>query len=273
MDEQQRKAMLKETFDTVSNGYDKKALRFFPRSAEAMASLLKLNGGEHVLDVACGTGHASLVVARMLSRGRVTAVDLSTGMLDQAKKKTASTGIKNIEFLERDMQDLRYQDQFDVAVCAFGIFFVEDMDAQLAHIASSVKPGGRVMISCFQENYFHPLKKLMLKRLESYGVKIPPPTWKRIAHEAGCKELFEKAGLENVRVETRDVGYYLDGPDEWWDIVWNAGYRRLVGQLSPADQERFKREHLQEVEGLKTGDGIRLDVGVLYAIGTRPGVS
>ena len=44
MDEQQRKAMLKETFDTVSGGYDGGSLRFFPQSAQNMVSLLELRG-------------------------------------------------------------------------------------------------------------------------------------------------------------------------------------------------------------------------------------
>jgi hypothetical protein len=38
MDEQQRKAMLKETFDTVSSGYDNRALRFFSESAGPLAA-------------------------------------------------------------------------------------------------------------------------------------------------------------------------------------------------------------------------------------------
>jgi len=270
MDEQQRKAMLKETFDTVSYGYDNRALRFFPASADHMAALLGLRGDEHVLDVACGTGHASLAVAHMLPRGRVTAVDFSPRMLDQARQKAALLGIRNVEFMERDMQTLGFPDgHFDVATCAFGIFFVEDMDRQLLHIASAVRPGGRVMITNFQENYFHPLKDLMIKRLETYGVQMPPQTWKRISNETGCRELFEKAGLANIAVDRKNVGYYLDSAVQWWDVVWNAGFRRMVGQLSPSDQEQFKREHLQEVEALRTKDGIRLDVGVLYTGGTK----
>jgi hypothetical protein len=53
-------------------------------------------------------------------------------------------------------------------------------------------------------------------------------------------------------------------------VVWNAVFRRLVGQLTPADRERFQREHLQEVAVLATKEGIWLDVGVLFAIGTKP---
>lgn len=269
--DQKRKTMVKETFDTVSQGYDNNSLRFFPRSAENMAALLDLKGDEQVLDVACGTGHASLAVARKLPKGRVTALDFSAGMLGQARRKADTLGIKNIRFAEGDMQNLPFPTgSFDSAICSFGIFFVMDMEAQLAHIASRVKPGGRVMISSFQESYFHPLKELFLGRLSAYGVQDPPQAWKRIAHAAGCRQLFASAGLTRIRVEERNVGYHLAGAEEWWDIVWNAGYRRHVAQLSANKQEQFRREHLEEVEALKSKDGIWLDVSVLYTMGDNP---
>ena len=264
------KSMLKETFDTVSEGYDHQALRFFPASAKNLADFLNLRGDERVLDVACGTGHASIAIARLLPRGHVTAVDFSSGMLAQARRKAAERKIDNIRFIERDMQVLGFEDQFDIAVCAFGIFFVEDMDTQLTHVVSAVRPGGKVAITNFLENYFSPLKELFFDRLAAYSVQNTPQTWRHIAHETGCRALFKKAGLTNVRVETRNVGYYLKGADDWWSIVWNAGLRRMVTRLAQQEQERFKHEHLQEVEKLRTKDGVWLDVGVLYTIGTKP---
>jgi ubiquinone/menaquinone biosynthesis C-methylase UbiE len=264
------KLILKETFDTVSEGYDNQALRFFSASAANIVSLLDLRGDERVLDLACGTGHVALAMARLLPLGRVTAVDFSTGMLAQARWKAAESKIDNIDFIERDMQSLGYENQFDIAVCAFGIFFVEDMDTQLAHIVSAVRPGGKIVITNFLENYFSPLKELFFDRLATYGVQNQQQMWRRIAHEAGCRALFEKAGLRNMRIETKNVGYYLDSAEDWWSIVWNAGLRRMVTQLSQQDQKRFKREHLQEIEALRTKAGIWLDVGVLYTMGTKP---
>ena len=271
MDEKQLKTLLIDTFNTVSGEYDNKALRFFPDSARNMTRLLKLHGNEQVLDVACGTGNTSVAIAPLLPTGRVTAVDFSPGMLAQARQKAAAMGLNNIEFIEQDMQDLGFpENRFDIAVCAFGIFFVSDMESQLAHISAKVKQGGRIMISNFQENYFSPLKELFFDRIADYGVPSPPQTWRRIAHEQGCRELFQKAGLTDVHVETRNVGYVLDSAEDWWSIVWNAGLRRMVSRLSPEDQERFKREHLREIEAQRTENGIWLDVGVLYTIGTKP---
>ncbi len=267
--EQHSKKAVQETFNTVAEGYDGSSLRFFSRSAANMSALLGLRGDEEVLDVACGTGNATLAIAPLLRTGTITAVDFSSGMLAQAKKKADEKGLTNIQFLERDMQDLGFQSRFDVAVCAFGIFFVLDMERQLAHIASTVKPGGRVMTTNFEESYFNPMREMFMTRLSSYGIQNQPQAWKRIAHEEGCRHLFESAGLSDIHVEKRDVGYHLDSADQWWDIVWSAGFRRLVAQLSPSDQEKFKREHLQEIEGLKTAEGIKLDVGVFYTTGTK----
>ena len=272
MDERQRKAMLKETFDTVSSGYDGGALRFFPESAQNMVALLELRGDERALDVACGTGHASLAVARALPNGRVTGVDFSIGMLDQARKKAAAEGIGNVAFLERDMTALGFPiGSFDAAVCAFGIFFVDDIDTQLAHVASVVRPGGKIIVSSFQEDhYFRPLREMMLARLNTYAISMPTPSWKQVGNERACNALFDRAGLTNTRVESTNVGYYLDCAERWWDVIWYAGFRRLVGLLPEGDRERFKQEHLREVEALTTKDGIWLDVGVLYTVGTKP---
>ena len=220
--------------------------------------------------MATGTGHAALALAARVPSGKVTGVDFSPGMLEQARAKAASREVRNVEFLERDMQGLGFPaGSFDAAVCSFGIFFVKDMAGQLAHIAAAVRTKGQVAISSFHEGYFGPLKDLMVKRLAAYGVQMPPQTWKRISTEVGCRALFTQAGLQDVRVEAMNAGYFLSSADEWWDVIWNAGFRRLVAQLAPPDQERFRREHLDEVAALATTEGIWLDVGVLFTIGRK----
>lgn len=269
MEPSPRTAMIKETFNTVSEAYDSKALRFFPASAVHLASILNLTGDERVIDIATGTGNAALALAPRLPHGSVKGIDFSSGMLEQARKKAETQNVYNVEFLEMDMQGINLAEAgFDVATCAFGIFFVEDMDAQLAQIAALVREGGTIAICNFQESYFNPLRDLMVTRLIDYGVQIPPQTWKRIATEAGCRELFETAGIRNIRVEEKNMGFYLANENEWWDLIWNAGFRGMLKQLEPDVLKCFRQEHMREVAGLTTKDGIWLDIGVLYTIGT-----
>jgi len=269
--EELRQKILRETFDAVARGYDSQPLRFFPKSAAMMATLLALRGHERVVDVACGTGNAALAVAPLLPRGRVTAVDFSSGMLAQARQRAVTAEVANIDFVEGDMRGLDFSGaSFDVALCAFGIFFAADMAAQLARIVATVRPGGVVMTSTFDQGYFQPLRDLFFARIVDYGVPKPPQTWMQVASEAGCRELFTRAGLCEVRVERRNLGYHLPAAEDWWAVVWNAGFRRLVNAIAPADRERFRAEHLREVSALATERGIWLDVEVLYTIGTRP---
>ncbi len=159
---------------------------------------------------------------------------------------------------------------FDGALCAFGIFFATDMGAQLAQIAGAVRPGGTVMTSTFAQGYFQPLRDLFFARAGDYGVAKPPQTWMQVASEAGCRELFAQAGLSEIRVEKRNLGYHLTSAEEWWSVVWNAGFRRIVNAIAPAERERFQAEHLAEIAALATKQGIWLDIEILYTIGIRP---
>lgn len=263
-------ATIKQTFNTVADGYDKRALRFFAESANQLADRLCLAGDERLLDVATGTGSNALVLARRLPAGRVTGVDFSAGMLNQARAKAERASQANVEFVEMDMQSLAFPDGgFDAATCAFGIFFVEDMESQLRHIASKVKTGGKVALTSFCDNAFQPLSDIFFARLATYGIEKPLFSWKRIASEEKLAALLENSSLGEISVHRKNVGYYLINAEEWWDLVWHAGFRSLVNQLTPEQLEVFKAQHLAEIQGQATAEGIWLDVEVLYAIGIK----
>ncbi len=271
MDNQTRKAKMIETFNAVSPGYDNPALRFFPESAKYMSRFLDAPDIRRVLDVATGTGNLSLEIARTFPGDQVTGIDFSAGMLTQARAKAEAENITNVEFLEMDMNEITLTDNhFDAAVCAFGVFFAEDMAKQLRHIACKVRPAGKIVVSCFYEDSFQPLVEIFSKRLEQYGIERPSLRWKLISTETKCETLFRDAGLEEIQVERKDLGYYLKDAAGWWDVIWNAGFRSQVSQLSTSDLKKFREEHLREIEGLRTEEGIWLNVNVLYASGIRP---
>lgn len=269
--EQQRKEFIRQTFEQVSEGYGQGALRFFHDSGKFMAQLQNLTGNERVLDVACGTGAACIPLAQQLPKGRVTAVDFSPKMIDQARHHAQRANLSNIEFEMHDMAQLPYADgQFDHANCAFGLFFIEDMAALLNHIGSKVKPGGQVIISGFYGESFLPMANLIIERLRSYDVEIPEQTfgWQRMAEPEQLQELFESAGLEQLQITRKSFGYYIT-PAEWWDCVWFAGFRGLVSQVG-SDLPRFKQEHFEELEALTKDGRLWLTIDVNFARGIKP---
>jgi ubiquinone/menaquinone biosynthesis C-methylase UbiE len=271
-DEQERKTAIRNTFNIVAGGYDNPSFRFFTISGEHMTDCLDLKGNEHVLDVATGTGIVALQLAPLVPRGRVTAIDFSEGMLAQARMKAAARAVGNVDFLEMDMQALSFPDgHFDAVTCAFGIFFVENMESQLRHMSDKVKAGGKVILSTFYDGSFTPLAEVFYDCLQRYGIERPVPTWKRISTEDKCASLLGSAGLSEIQVETRDIGYYLGNTEEWWNVIWNGGFRRYLSGLSTDDLAEFRKEHLAEVGKTATENGIWLDVKVLNAVGTRLG--
>lgn len=266
---QELKKKLMEAFNTVAGGYDSNALRFFPDGAKHLPQYMNLRGDEHVLDVAAGTGHASMALAGALPRGRVTGIDFSEGMLARAKAKIEERGIRNVSLIPMDMQALDFpESSFDAAVFAFSIFFVEDMEGLLRHAMEKVRPGGKVLATGFYDGTFSPLVDIFFDQIRKYGVEAPSPLW-RFSTPEECLSLFGKAGLTEIRVDTKDIGYHLMDAGQWWDIVWNAGLRRFVSGLPPEDLEEFRKEHVKEIGDLSSDEGIWLEVKVLYAQGKR----
>ncbi len=268
MDEQQRRRQIRNTFDTVAGGYGGAGMEFFHNAAALLPGIFDLQGDEHVLDVATGTGIAATAIAAHLPRGRVTGIDFSAGMLSRARSRAQALGLDNIELLVMDMQAIGFDDaSFDAANCSFALFFLSDMQGLLQHIASKVRPGGQVVVSSFCEGAFAPNVDLFLERIQRYGVAPPEFTWKKVCTEEQFEALFDGAGLRDVQVRRQQIGYPMDAAEVWWRVIWYAGFRGLVAQLSEPDLARFRQEHLAEIRALHDGQGIPLDIPALFASG------
>lgn len=271
MDDQTRKLKLKETFNAASAGYDNPALRFFSHAADHLANRMGLAGNEHILDVACGTGAVSLACAERLGEGRVTGVDLAEGMLEKARAKAALRGLDNLSFECADLESMDWgEGAFDGACCGFGVFFLPDMAAAFKHIARHVRPGGAIGISSFTGEVMEPLSTLFVERVQTYGVEIPPLSWKRLDEAAKHHALYDSAGITRVDTHTVQAGYDLTGFDEWWDLLWFSGFRGLLNQLTAGDLARFRQAHRTEIECFATDHGIWLNVEILISVGRNP---
>ena len=111
-----------------------------------LEKVLALAPGSRVLDVPCGHGRHSLELAR---RGyRVTGLDFSTDLLGSARESAAARGLA-IEWVERDMRDVREGEAFDAAFCAgnsFGYFDDAGNQAFLDSAARALRKGGRFVL-------------------------------------------------------------------------------------------------------------------------------
>ncbi len=265
-----RKKMIEQGFDTVAKGYDHPALDFFPQTAKSMMEFLNLENNMHLLDVCTGTGVIALAAAEQLSEGRVVGIDLSNGMLSQAKNKAQIQSLKNTAFKKMDLDQLEFEDNaFDVACSSFGLFFMEDMTKALKNIVKVVKPGGRIAMSTFTGDAFLPMSDMFLQCYNSFGKEVSGLSWKRLSTRELINELFLSVGINNVEIHHVPLGYKMTDPNMWWDVVWNAGYRALLNQLTAEQQIEFKEKHMLEITELVGKEGIWFNTEVLIAIAKK----
>ena len=269
MSKEQRRQFVEKTFDTVAQGYDHPSLSWFDQTAAAINDIANIQANQRVLDIACGTGKVTTALAKHQNKPTVTAVDLSAGMLEQAKNKAAYQQLSNIEFHQMAFEDMAFGEHFDVVICSFGIFFVNEMEEALVHFSKQMKPHGKIILTTFAEGSFSPFTDAFMRLYGEFGFDIPIPGWLRLCSDTHMKQLFSNAGLSEPQCKHYDFGYEITNPQQWWDIIWNAGYRGMVEMMSAEQQVTFKQQNLAEVEALIEQKSNYLNVDVIISVGQK----
>ncbi len=125
-------------------------------------SLSGVRAGQHVLDIAGGTGDLAKAFSREVGRnGRVVLSDINAAMLDVGRERLINTGCNNVDFVLANAETLApFEDEsFDLLTISFGLRNVTDKDAALRAMYRVLKPGGRLLILEFSKPIFEPLSK------------------------------------------------------------------------------------------------------------------
>jgi len=99
-----------------------------------------------VLDIGCGTGETCAI---WLDGGaHVTGVDVSAPMLARAAERTQG----KVRLLEADASQWVSDTPFDLVVSRFGAMFFAAPDQAFATISANVRPGGRLLFTCWRQH-------------------------------------------------------------------------------------------------------------------------
>src|SRR4029077_17252790 len=148
----------------------------FAITMAALASY-SFNGNEAVLDVGCGDGRVSHQLSLRVPEGRVVGVDSSASMIEFARANHASQA--NLSFALKDVCELDYVKEFDVAVSTFCLQWVPDKAAAFRGIRRSLKPGGAaILVMPFRNREIAGLRKEMTRetRWNRYFVNYLDPS-------------------------------------------------------------------------------------------------
>ena len=123
--------------------YDRASRRVWKRFVDAEL----VGRSDRVLDVGCGTGGPTRDIARVATDGLVTGIDLSTRMLELARRRSADEGLDNVTFVRGDAQVYPFEPHvLDVVMSSFGMMFFNDPVAAFTNVGGGLHPGGTLAV-------------------------------------------------------------------------------------------------------------------------------
>ena len=182
-----------------------------------LISELGLNGSEHVLDLGCGDGILTAQLADLLPKGKVVGIDASQGMIAVATEKEQP----NLLFRRLDIDNLDYENQFDVVFSNSTLHWVKDHQQLLQNVHRALRAGGRIRFNFAGEgncSHLYSVVKAAIMRDEyrqffgnfEWPWYTPPLDEYRV--------LVESSGLCNVQVWGENADRFF--PDEEAMIGW-----------------------------------------------------
>lgn len=116
-------------------------------AGERLLEAVELGPGMELLDVACGTGHATIPAAR--EGARVTGIEPSPELLAIARERAADAMVE-IDWVEGEVGELPFEEgRFDRVVSVFGHTFWPDHERTAAELRRVCRAGGAIGIACW----------------------------------------------------------------------------------------------------------------------------
>lgn len=189
--------------------YDRVSTEVIPELGEDLVTAAGITAGERVLDVAAGSGNASLPAAR--AGAHVTATDLTPELLQIGTDRAAAAGL-DLTWQEADAEHLGLPDDaFDVTMSCVGVMFAPFHRPVADELLRVTRPGGRIALTNWTPDGFVGQLFATLKPFAAAppAGATPGPKW---GDEAHVRALFG-AGVTDLRAKRRElpVGRFTSG--------------------------------------------------------------
>ncbi|QMU78756.1 methyltransferase domain-containing protein [Streptacidiphilus sp. PB12-B1b] len=221
------------------------------RTARNSAEYLlpELRPGQQLLDVGCGPGTITADLAALVAPGRVTGVENTPGILEQAAYNAAEAGAENTVFEVADVHALPYaDDSFDVVHAHQVLQHVADPVQALREMRRVCRPGGVVAVrdADYAAFFWYPQIPALDEWLRLYERTAranggEPDAGRRL--HAWARE----AGFTDVTPGSSTWTYATEAERTWWGELWAeratvspfAAHAVRSGFATPADLQRI----------------------------------
>jgi SAM-dependent methyltransferase len=237
-------------------GYERMMGKWSRLAGGVFLDWLKPASGLRWIDVGCGNGAFTELLAERCAPAEIQGVDPSEAQLAFARTRHTA-GIA--QFQKGDAMALPFADNsFDAAAMALVIFFVPEPAAGVAEMARVVRPGGTIASYAWDiEGGGFPVEPVLA---ELRGMGFPPirPPSSAASRMENLRALWTGAGLD--RIETREIAVqrtFTDFDDFWTTALLGASVKATVATMTPDQLEQVK-ERVRKQLGAGHGKPVTL---------------
>jgi len=221
------------SFDVAADSYDRFMGRYSVLLAPQMADFAGIEAGQRVLDVGCGPGALTAVLARRLGPGAVSAADPSEPFVAAARARHPG-----VEVVRASAEALPFPDgRFDATLAQLVVHFMADPVVGLAEMARVTRPAG-VVAACVWDHGGHqgPLR-VFWQAARELDPNVGDESRLAGVREGHLAELFGAAGLRDIDEATLTASLEHASFDEWWE-PFTAGVGPAGAFVAGLDAER-----------------------------------
>ena len=232
-------------------------------AGEAVVAAAGVEPGMEVLDVACGTGNATLPAAR--TGARTVGLDFAPGLLEIARERAADAMVE-IDFIEGDAQAMPFEDgSFDRVVSTFGHMFAPDHRRTADEMTRVLKPGGVIAVACWMPEGAIGRMFRVTADLLPPPPGPPPGLW-------GTEDHVREMWGDDVEFERHEIVWTDDSVESYAQFMLESfgpllNARELLGERE-GELDRAYREFLERENEADDGT-LRFRGGYLLAVVRR----
>ena len=220
--------------------------------------------GDRVLDVGCGTGQTTRDVARAARGGNALGVDLSSQMIDLARRLAVEEGVGNVRFEVADAQVCPFGTEgFDVVISRTAAMFFGDPLAAFRNIAGGLLRDGRMSLLVWQGPEPNEWLREFVGALAggrdvpTPGPDVPGPF--ALADPARVSTVLEAAGFADISLQglSGPMHFGPDAESAFGFVLGLTGW--MLEGLDEEDRDRAKRALRSTIAAHANPDGVTYD--------------